>query len=295
MDIDDTMDYTLAQDIGKGGSSKGTARQQSTVKPDQGIDKENEGIDSIKVSTNKVEEGTASIKLSTNKIEEGTAESDDNEPKETKPKQFQKKREGVELKDVENIERPRPTSTRSILTLKPLLKIDPKDKGKKRIKEEESNTASDDINETEKKKKLAEEEAIKDALIQDFDDIQARIDADRILAERLQEDKREQFTIKERAKFLHDTIAPQRRFLTQQRSEAIKNKPPTRTQLMNQIMTYLKHVGNKKHSDLKNKTFKEIQVLYEKVKRFDECFIAVSSTKDERKIKEMNDKAKDLG
>ncbi|GJR18351.1 hypothetical protein Tco_0966878 [Tanacetum coccineum] len=33
------------------------------------------------------------------------------------------------------------------------------------------------------------------------------------------------------------------------------------------MMTYLKHVGNKKHSDLKNKTFEEIQVLYEKVKR----------------------------
>ncbi|GJT76549.1 hypothetical protein Tco_1043274 [Tanacetum coccineum] len=33
------------------------------------------------------------------------------------------------------------------------------------------------------------------------------------------------------------------------------------------MMTYLKHVGNKKHLDLKNKTFEEIQALYEKVKR----------------------------
>ncbi|GJZ86017.1 hypothetical protein Tco_0657627 [Tanacetum coccineum] len=60
------------------------------------------------------------------------------------------------------------------------------------------------------------------------------------------------------------------------------------------MMTYLKHVGNKKHSDLKNKTFKEIQALYEKVKRFDESFTAVSSTEDKRKIKEMNEGAKDL-
>ncbi|GJS86553.1 hypothetical protein Tco_0769189 [Tanacetum coccineum] len=59
-------------------------------------------------------------------------------------------------------------------------------------------------------------------------------------------------------------------------------------------MTYLKHVGNKKHSDLKNKTFEEIQALYEKVKRFDESFTAVGSTEDERKIKEMNEGAKDL-
>ncbi|GJV54081.1 hypothetical protein Tco_1449822 [Tanacetum coccineum] len=91
------------------------------------------------------------------------------------------KEKGVEFKDVEEIERPRPTLTRSLLTLKPLPKIDPKDKGKKKIKEE------------------------------------ARIEANRLLAERLQEQEREQFTVEERAKFLHDTIAAQRNFLAQQR------------------------------------------------------------------------------
>ncbi|GKF29316.1 hypothetical protein Tco_0095658, partial [Tanacetum coccineum] len=30
------------------------------------------------------------------------------------------------------------------------------------------------------------------------------------------------------------------------------------------MMTYLKHVGGKKHADLKNKNFEEIQVLYKK-------------------------------
>ncbi|GJR08083.1 hypothetical protein Tco_0790735 [Tanacetum coccineum] len=50
---------------------------------------------------------------------------------------------------------------------------------------------------------------------------------------------KEQFTIEERAKFLHDTIAAQRKFLAQQRSEAIRNKPPTKNQLRNQMMTYL--------------------------------------------------------
>ncbi|GJX40397.1 hypothetical protein Tco_0255387 [Tanacetum coccineum] len=38
------------------------------------------------------------------------------------------KEKGVELKDIEEIDRPRPTSIRSLLTLKPLPKIDPKDK-----------------------------------------------------------------------------------------------------------------------------------------------------------------------
>ncbi|GJY86285.1 hypothetical protein Tco_0500311 [Tanacetum coccineum] len=59
------------------------------------------------------------------------------------------------------------------------------------------------------------------------------------------------------------------------------------------MMTYLKHVGNKKHSDLKNKTFEDIQALYEKVKKFDESFTPVGSTEDERRIKEMNEGVKD--
>ncbi|GJT64433.1 hypothetical protein Tco_1015913 [Tanacetum coccineum] len=147
------------------------------------------------------------------------------------------KEKGVELKDVEETERPRPTSTRSLLTLKPLPKIDPKDKGKKKIKEEdESDTESEGIPEAEKKfkqlardeemarklqedweteeerKRLAEEEATKTALSDEYDFIQVRIEADRLLALILQDEEREQFTVEEREKFLHDIIAAQRRF-----------------------------------------------------------------------------------
>ncbi|GJT15103.1 hypothetical protein Tco_0873809 [Tanacetum coccineum] len=67
------------------------------------------------------------------------------------------KEKGVELKDVEETDRPKPTSTRSLLTLKPLPKIDPKDKGKKKIEEEdESESESDGIPEAEKKFKQLE-------------------------------------------------------------------------------------------------------------------------------------------
>ncbi|GKD50987.1 hypothetical protein Tco_1279963, partial [Tanacetum coccineum] len=215
------------------------------------------------------------------------------------------KEKGVELKDIEEADRPRPTSTRSLLTLKPLPKIDPKEKGKKKIEEEdESESESDGIPEAEKKFKqlesdkemarkiqeewegeeernrIAEEKAANEAIIRNFDDIKARVEADRLLAEKLQEQEREQFTIEERAKFLHDTIAAQRKFLAQQRSEAIRNKPPTKNQLRNQMMTYLKHVGNYKHAELKIKKFEEVQALYEKIK----------TAEDEKLIKRMNEK-----
>ncbi|GJT76694.1 hypothetical protein Tco_1043419 [Tanacetum coccineum] len=229
------------------------------------------------------------------------------------------KEKGVKLKDVEETNRPRPTSTRSLLTLKPLPKINPKDKGKKKIEEEdESESESDSIPQAKKKFKqlesdeelarkvqeeweaeeernrIAEEKAANEEIIRDFDDMKARFEADRLLAEKLQEQEREQFTIEEKARFLHDTIAAQRKFLAQQRSEAIRNKPPTKNQLRNQMMTYLKHVGNYKHAELKIKKFEEVQALYEKIKRSDEDFISIGSAEDERLIKRMNEKGVDL-
>ncbi|GJS69400.1 hypothetical protein Tco_0702241 [Tanacetum coccineum] len=181
------------------------------------------------------------------------------------------KEKGVELKNVEDIERSRPTSTRSVLTLKPLPKIDPKAKGKGMIEEEdESDTESEDITEAKKqfkmlandeemakkvqeewkakeeKKRLAEEEVTKAAFTNEYDFIQARLNADKILAEKLQEEEREKFTIEERTKLLYDTIAAQRKFLAQQRSE---------------------------------------------VKRSDKNFIAIGSVKDERLINDLNKKA----
>ncbi|GKB41484.1 retrovirus-related pol polyprotein from transposon TNT 1-94 [Tanacetum coccineum] len=272
MDNDDTIDYTLAQDKGKTDKvdepRESTTQQQSTDRQAKAVSKEKE--------------------------------------------------KGVEIRNAENAERPRTTLTRSVITLKPLPKIDPNDKGKKRIEEdEESGTESKEITEAKKKfdqiahdeevarkiqeeweaeeerKRLTEEEATKTALSNEYDFIQARIEADRLLAERVQEAEREQFIVEERTKFLHDTIGTQRRILAQQRSEAIRNKPPTKNQFRNQMMTYLKHVGNKKHADLKTKSFDEIKALYEKVKRFDDSFITIGSTEDERKIKEMNEGASD--
>ncbi|GKG04664.1 hypothetical protein Tco_0315051, partial [Tanacetum coccineum] len=122
--------------------------------------------------------------------------------------------------DNEETDRPRPTSTRSLMTLRPLPKIDLKDKGNKKIEEEdETDSESDDIPQAEKKfKQLETTRRV------------GRIEAYRLLAEKLQEQEREQFTIEERAKFLHfhDTIVAQRKFLAQQRSEAIRNRPLTR-------------------------------------------------------------------
>ncbi|GKD09484.1 reverse transcriptase domain-containing protein [Tanacetum coccineum] len=68
--------------------------------------------------------------------------------------------------------------------------------------EEMARKVQEDWEAEEEVKKLAEEEAIKTALSNEYDFIQARIEADRLLALRLQDEEREQFTVEERANSL---------------------------------------------------------------------------------------------
>ncbi|GJR26148.1 hypothetical protein Tco_1102380 [Tanacetum coccineum] len=67
-------------------------------------------------------------------------------PADEKTKAISKEKEkGVELKDVEDTDRPKTTSTRTTLNFKPpSKKIDPKDKGKKKIEEEDETESEDE-------------------------------------------------------------------------------------------------------------------------------------------------------
>ncbi|GJY89365.1 hypothetical protein Tco_0504561 [Tanacetum coccineum] len=251
---DDTLDFMdtkNAQDMGRSRfvvhEEKEREEKEVSTEDVVSTDKEKVSTDRSKVSTDRSRVSTDKEEVSTDRPDEGT--DDQTEGRSATP----------------TTQTPTPTTfgddetiAQVLLNMSqakaPLPKIDPKDKGKKKIEEEdESDTESEGIPEAEKKfkqlardeemerkvqedweaeevKKQAEEEAIKTALSNEYDFIQARIKADRLLALRLQDEEREQFIVEERAKFLHDTIAAQRRFLAKQRAIAIRNKPPTRTQ-----------------------------------------------------------------
>ncbi|GKB50169.1 putative ribonuclease H-like domain-containing protein, partial [Tanacetum coccineum] len=192
-------------------------------------DFERVSTDFEKVSTDKLIVSTDGSKVSIDEQIEGTKEifegtEEHNEGTEEIFEGTEEQREGTEDKVESTVgqikEIDRPSYVYKITShIKPLPKIDLKTKEKKK------NRRGGRIKKFKKKWKLkrkkqnAEEKVTNEALIKNFDDIKARIEADRILAEKLQEQEREQFTIEERAKFLHDTIAAQRKFLALQRTE----------------------------------------------------------------------------
>ncbi|GJW23907.1 putative ribonuclease H-like domain-containing protein [Tanacetum coccineum] len=169
-------------------------------------DKEAVSTDKEKVSTDRPIVSTDGSKVSTDRKIEGTDKQNEGTEEQIKSNDGQRKgtedhtEEGSATQATQT-----PTSLFllqnleiSLLTLKPLLKIDPKDKGKKKIEKE------DESESVRRKKQIAEEKATNEALIRNFDDIKARIEADRLLAEKLQEQEREQFTIEERANLKKD-------------------------------------------------------------------------------------------
>ncbi|GKC97170.1 hypothetical protein Tco_1167445, partial [Tanacetum coccineum] len=140
--------------------------------------------------------------------------------------------------------------------------------------EEMSRKVQEEWESEEERKRLAEEEATNDALIRNYDDIKARIEDDRLLAEKLQEEEREQFTIEEREKFLHDTVVAQR--------------IPCSIKIRSyQEQTTYKESTEKSNDDLLE-AYRKLQI-----KRPDEDFISIRSAEDERLIKKMNEKGID--
>ncbi|GJT12655.1 putative ribonuclease H-like domain-containing protein [Tanacetum coccineum] len=188
----DEMDYMETEDAQDMGRTRDVVNEEK-----ENVDAEVSTEDVLstaqqKVSTDKEKVSTDGSKVSTDKEKDSTDRTDEGTDDQTEGRRItqtiqtttstmfgddvtiaqvllnmsqakvvsREKEKGIEFKDVEETERPRPTSTRSLLTLKPLPKIDLKDKGKKKIKEEdESETESKGIPKAEKKfKQLASDE-----------------------------------------------------------------------------------------------------------------------------------------
>ncbi|GJW68581.1 hypothetical protein Tco_0123005 [Tanacetum coccineum] len=156
------------------------------------------------------------------------------------------KEKGVVLIDEEEP----PRLNRSTTTLQPLLTIDLKDKGKGVLVEEEPEKP---VKVKRMDQGQKQEEGTSAALAKEFDKIQARIDVDHELAVRLAHEEQEKYTIKERARLLAEFFKRRKKQLEVERAEAIRNKPPTRTQIRNRMITYLKHMVNSKQKSTKKR------------------------------------------
>ncbi|GJX49233.1 putative ribonuclease H-like domain-containing protein [Tanacetum coccineum] len=168
----------------------------------------------------------------------------------------------------ESTTRPTPTSIPSNI----------KDKGKaKMIKHEKPLNMKEQI-------RLDEELAIK---LQAKEEEQARLARKKLLAERLQAIEQKELADEEKARLLVELLEKRKKHFTALRAQEKRNKPPTKAQKKSTMSTYLKNMASYKQSQLKNKSFAEIQKLFDKAMTRVNMFV----DKDTELVKESSKKA----
>ncbi|GJS70235.1 hypothetical protein Tco_0703076 [Tanacetum coccineum] len=125
-----------------------------------------------------------------------------------------------------------------------------------------------------------QEEEANIALIESWENTQAMMEADRLLAERLQSRERKELTDEEKAKLFMELMEKRRKHFA-------ANRPPTKAQKRTQMSTYLKHMGGYTYKQPKGKSFDEIQKLFDKEMKRVNTIVAIGSEVQESKEKKV--------
>ncbi|GJX11490.1 retrovirus-related pol polyprotein from transposon TNT 1-94 [Tanacetum coccineum] len=126
------------------------------------------------------------------------------------------------------------------------------------------------VNKFSKKYQLKLDEEVAQRL---QDDIQAKIEADQLLAKRLQAKEQEELTIEERAILFQQLLKKRKKHFAVKRAEEKRNRPPTKAQQRSIMCTYLKNMEEWKPKDLKSKSFANIQELFDKAMKRVNTFV----------------------
>ncbi|GKB18908.1 hypothetical protein Tco_0852831 [Tanacetum coccineum] len=98
---------------------------------------------------------------------------------------------------------------------------------------------------------------------EEWDNIQAQIEADEELAHRLQAQERERYSEADKARLLVELINERKRKFAQQRAEQRRNKPMTQAQQRTYMCNYIKNMGSHTLQQLKKLSFDEVKELFE--------------------------------
>ncbi|GJX95316.1 hypothetical protein Tco_0351114 [Tanacetum coccineum] len=130
------------------------------------------------------------------------------------------------------------------------------------------------------------------ALAKEWDDIQAKVDVDYQLAQRLQAEEQEQFTIKQKVTLFKELLEQRRKHFAAKRAKEKRNKPLNQSQQRKIMCTYLKNMVGKKPKDLKNKSFDYIQKMFDRDFKRVNTFVKFRTDLVEGSLKRAGDELK---
>ncbi|GJR69695.1 putative ribonuclease H-like domain-containing protein [Tanacetum coccineum] len=133
----------------------------------------------------------------------------------------------------------------------------------KRLGLEEALRLQEQLDEEERQRIARVQEEASTFNTEEWDNIQAQIEADEELALRLQAQEREGYSKADKARLLIELTNERKRKFSQQRAEQRRNKPMTQAQRRTYMCNYIKHMGSHTLQQLKKLSFDEIKELFE--------------------------------
>ncbi|GKF99514.1 hypothetical protein Tco_0301205, partial [Tanacetum coccineum] len=100
-----------------------------------------------------------------------------------------------------------------------------------------------ELDEEERQRIAMVHEATSSFNIEEWEDIQARFQADEELVQRLQAEEREKYTEAEQARMLAELINYRKRYFAAQSAKEMRNKPPIQAQQRTYMSNYIKNMG----------------------------------------------------
>ncbi|GJY10453.1 hypothetical protein Tco_0378638 [Tanacetum coccineum] len=116
--------------------------------------------------------------------------------------------------------------------------------------------------------------------IEEWEDIQATIEADEELAQRIQVEEREKYSKAGKARLVAELINQRKKYFAQQRAEERRNKPLTQAQQRTYMSNYIKHIGSHTQQQLRRLSFDELKALFETTMRRVQTFHPIESEGD---------------
>ncbi|GKD83810.1 hypothetical protein Tco_1350649 [Tanacetum coccineum] len=93
----------------------------------------------------------------------------------------------------------------------------------------------------------------------------------------MQVEEQEKLSIEEKSKLFVQLLEAGKKHFAVMRTQEMRNKPPTKAQKRNTMSTYLKNMVGYKHNQLKNKSFDDIQKLFDKAMKMVNIFVDIDT------------------
>ncbi|GKE13341.1 hypothetical protein Tco_1416892, partial [Tanacetum coccineum] len=122
--------------------------------------------------------------------------------------------------------------------------------------------------------------------IEEYDEIQARVEVDEEFAHRLQSEERERYSEAEKTRLITELSNERKRHFAAQRAKERRNKPLTQAQQRTYMSQYIKNIGSHTLKQMKSYSFNEIKNLFETTMRRVHTFVPMEN-ETERVIPEL--------